>query len=100
MGALEEDGGTEINQEQEVNVFTKGKGKGGKDWYRPYQGAWNNNPNGIGYQGVCWNCGEVGHQQRECPKTIQRVDCDNIECDFFFRGGGGRECRSPTSVGF
>ena len=82
VGQLEEGG--EDGQEQEVNVFMKGKGKGGKDWYGPYQGAWNNNPNGIGYQGICWNCGEVGHQQRECPKTIQRVDCDNIECDFFF----------------
>ena len=73
----EESGG----QEQEVNVFTKGKGKGG---YRPYQGAWNSNPTGTGYQGVCWGCGEIGHQQKECPKRIQNVNCDNLECDFFF----------------
>ena len=77
-------GEEETNQEQEVNAFTKGKGKG-KDWYRPYQGAGNDRPNGTGYQGVCWGCGEVGHQQRECPKTkIQNVDCDSLECDFFF----------------
>ena len=35
------------NEEQDVNVFVKGKGKGGKDWYR-YQGAWNGRPNGAG----------------------------------------------------
>ena len=70
-------------KEKKVNAFTKGKGKGGKDWYR-YQGAWNDRPSGVGYQGICWRCGEVGHQQRECPKTIQNVNCDNVECDFFF----------------
>ena len=72
------------NQEQDVNAFTKGKGKGGKGGYWPYQGAWNGNPSGTGYQGICWGCGEVGHQQQECPKKIQHVDCDNVECDFFF----------------
>ena len=78
------EGGEEGEQEQEVNMFTKGKGKGGKGGYRPYQGAWNGNPSGTGYQRICWGCGEVGHQQRECPKRIQKVDCDNLECDFFF----------------
>ena len=82
MNPLEE--GAEGNQEQDVNAFTKGKGKGGKGGYWPYQGAWNGNPSGTGYQGICWGCGEVGHQQRECPKKIQQVDCDNVECDFFF----------------
>ena len=71
-------------QEQDVNAFSKGKGKGGKGGYWPYQGAWNGYPSGTGYQGICWSCGEVGHQQKECPKKIQQVDCDNVECDFFF----------------
>ena len=77
------EGEEEINQEQDVNALPKGKGKG-KDWYRPYQGAWNDRPSGTGYQGICWGCGEVGHQQHECPKRIQNIDCDNLEADFFF----------------
>ena len=94
MNPLEEGG--EGSPEQDVNAFTKGKGKGG---YWPYQGAWNGNPSGTGYQGICWGCGEVGHQQRECPRKIQQIDCDNIECDFFFRGGGVRRGRAPANVG-
>ena len=82
------------NQEQEVNAFTKGKGKGGKDWYR-YQGAWNDKPSGTGYQGICWSCGEVGHQQRECLKTIQNIDCDNLECDFFFGAVESENVEAP-----
>ena len=38
-----------------------GKGKGGAGKGLGYKGAWNPNPSGYGYQGVCWRCGNVGH---------------------------------------
>ena len=41
----------------------KGGGKFGKDLYK---GQRHDNPVGGGYQGVCWNCGRVGHKQSEC----------------------------------
>ena len=84
---------------QEVNAFTKGKGKGGKGWYR-YQVMWNDKPGGGGYQGVCWRCGEVGHQQRECSKTIQNLDCGNIECDFFFGAVEAEKVEDPPILDF
>ena len=97
MGQVE--GGEETNQEQDVNVFTKGNRKG-KDWHRPYQGAWNDRPNGTGYQGVCWGCGEIGHQQRECLKKIQNIDCDNLECDFFFGAVEAESIEAPPISDF
>ena len=84
MGINPLEGGEEVSQEQEVNFFTKGKGKGVKGGYWPSQGGWSGGYGGAGFQGACWGCGELGHPQRECPKAIQNVDCSNIECDFFF----------------
>ena len=83
-----------------MNAFTKGKGKGGKGGYWPYQGAWNGNPSGTGYQGICWSCGEVGHQQKECPKKIQQVDFDQVECDFFFGAVESEGVEPPPIPGF
>ena len=40
----------------------KGKGKGA------FQEAWNSNNTGFAYQGVCWNCGKLGHKSRECKE--------------------------------
>ena len=59
----------------------KGKGyqKGGKGFQIQggkgfqFQGAVNYNPSGYGYQGVCWNCGEVGHKSNEC-KALKAVE--------------------------
>jgi hypothetical protein len=76
------------------------EGEGEKDWYRPYQGAWNDRPSGTGYQGVCWGCGEIGHQQRECPKKIQNIDCDNLECDFFFGAVEAEKVEAPPISDF
>ena len=60
--------------------MVKGKGRG-----RRFQGAWNDKPTRVGYQGICGSCGKVGHQQRECTKSVKVVDCDNAEADFCSR---------------
>ena len=57
----------------------KGKGKGdqgGKAGGKglPYKGMTNNSNNGWGYQGVCWNCGEVGHKSNECQMAVGLVE--------------------------
>ena len=47
----------------------KGKGKG-----YSYRGMWNAAPaRKGGYQGYCWNCGEIGHKRGECKKVLQAV---------------------------
>ena len=51
--------------------FVKGFGKGGSKGFGKkgggkgglaYQGKTNPSNDGWGYQGVCWNCGRIGHQ--------------------------------------
>eukprot|EP00973_Karenia_brevis_P011622 1573073-Karenia_brevis.AAC.1 len=46
--------------------MVRGKGNSGQ---LPYQGAWNNNKNGWGYQGICWKCGNIGHKSFDCRKV-------------------------------
>ena len=56
--------------------FYKGKGDGGhykgdgKGWGKQMYGygakGKNDKGKGKGYQGVCWNCGKVGHKANEC----------------------------------
>ena len=29
---------------------------------------------GWGFQGDCWNCGEIGHKQWECPWAVNGVE--------------------------
>ena len=64
--------------------YPKGGGKdgGGKNgnqgnFQGKFQGVWNPNNTGKGYQGVCWGCGEVGHKANECPKKVNGVEEGN-----------------------
>ena len=45
-------------------------GKGGEGWFK---GAVNPRTDGLGYQGVCWRCGKVGHKTAECTVRLQEV---------------------------
>ena len=65
-----------------INVL-EGKGKGYAN-YSQYRGMWNSAPTGTNYQGMCWGCGEIGRQQRECPKAVRLVDCGHVEAGFLF----------------
>ena len=59
----------EAERERKVKGGGKGEAKGGGKGAKglPYQGAWNLHPGGKGgYQGVCWNCGQVGHKSKRC----------------------------------
>ena len=61
----------------------KGKAKGGKGDQRgkggPFQGAWNYKPTGYGYQGICHNCGEVGHKKFECKKPRRINELEDVQ---------------------
>ena len=45
--------------------------KGGEGF--GFKGAVNPNSNGWGYQGVCWNCGHIGHKSSEC-RVVKQVE--------------------------
>ena len=51
-------------------AYGKGSPKGG------FKGLWNHSPTGFGYQGICHNCGEVGHKRAECtrPRRINELE--------------------------
>ena len=88
------------DEEPSISQLGKGKamGKGmyGKGMYQPGKGgkgegkaaAWDG---GKGYGkmgskgGACWNCGEHGHQARNCPKAAGK-------------GGGGGAGGAPTGI--
>ena len=43
---------------------------------------WNNNPSppGSGYQGICDNCGKVGHKWRECQEQwVQQMQVEGAQ---------------------
>ena len=59
----------------------KGLGKAAASGGLTFQGMYNSRPTGYGHQGICWNCGKVGHKSAECTE-LKAVDED---------GGAGNE---------
>ena len=74
-------------------------GKGGKGGYCPgfkggTKGAWNHQPGGKGYQGICFRCGQVGHKAAECTVGINQMgqeprgrdECSQLQSVVFLLG--------------
>ena len=70
----------------------KGKGKsgmymgGGKPGSAGGAKAQGKGPGGKGYQGMCWNCGKVGHKASECwtgrsAGAVEEVEDENCEAE-------------------
>ena len=57
------------------------KGSIEKGTDKGFKGMWNNSQGkGYGYQGVCWNCGKVGHKSNECG-GINEVEGEDVQKD-------------------
>ena len=63
-----------IWQRKRKNNTPGGTGKGNSKGR--FKGLWIYSPTGFGYQGICHNCGEVGHKRAECtrPRRINELE--------------------------